>query len=176
MSATKILWGQILVVFLIVLFTIWGATQWVAWQLGFQPQLGQPWFVFLDIPFYYPPTFFWWWYFYDAYAPAIFNEGGLIAASGGFIAIAVAIGMSVWRAREAKDASMYTVSIWSVFSPNPDDHHGSGPNQPVVLVGTIAVSGFLVPRSVRFFTFSSLSPSSRSVIAQGWRRPATLAC
>ena len=27
MSATKILWGQIIVVFLIVLFTIWAATQ-----------------------------------------------------------------------------------------------------------------------------------------------------
>ena len=32
----------------------------------------------------------------------IFVEGAYIAASGGFISIAVAIGMSVWRAREAK--------------------------------------------------------------------------
>ena len=37
MSATKILWGQILTVLLIVLMTTWGATQWTAWQLGFQP-------------------------------------------------------------------------------------------------------------------------------------------
>src|SRR3546814_9420676 len=44
MSATKILWGQILVVSLIVLVTTWTATQWTAWQLGFQPQLGRPWF------------------------------------------------------------------------------------------------------------------------------------
>ena len=36
MSATKILWGQITVVFLIVLLTIWGATEWTAWRLGFQ--------------------------------------------------------------------------------------------------------------------------------------------
>ena len=43
-TATKILWGQILVVFAIVLATIWGATQWTAWRLGFQPQLGPPWF------------------------------------------------------------------------------------------------------------------------------------
>ncbi len=35
MSATKILWGQIIVVFLIVLATTWSATQYVAWQLGF---------------------------------------------------------------------------------------------------------------------------------------------
>lgn len=44
MSATKILWGQITVVFLIVLFTTWTATQWTAYHLGFQPQLGHPWF------------------------------------------------------------------------------------------------------------------------------------
>ena len=30
MSATKILWGQILTVFLIVLMTTWAATQWTA--------------------------------------------------------------------------------------------------------------------------------------------------
>ena len=42
MSGTKILWGQILIVFTIVLATTWTATQWTAWRLGFQSQLGQP--------------------------------------------------------------------------------------------------------------------------------------
>ena len=103
MTATKILWGQILVVFAIVLATIWSATQWTAWRLGFQPQLGTPWFELAGLPVYQPPAFFWWWYVYDAYAPRIFVEGAFIAASGGFVAIAVAIGMSVWRAREASE-------------------------------------------------------------------------
>ncbi len=113
MSATKILWGQITVVFLIVLITTWAATQYVAWSLGFQAQLGHPWFVLLGVPIYYPPAIFWWWYFYDAYAPEIFAKGGMIAASGGFIAIAVAIGMSVWRAREAKNAETYGSARWA---------------------------------------------------------------
>lgn len=113
MSATKILWGQITVVFLIVLCTTWGATQYVAWSLGFQAQLGAPWFELVDWPVYYPPAIFWWWYFYEAYAPGIFTEGGLIAASGGLIAIAVAIGMSVWRAREAKHAATYGSARWA---------------------------------------------------------------
>jgi len=113
MSATKILWGQIMVVFLIVIATTWTATQYVAWQLGFQAQLGTPWFTLGSIPVYYPPAFFWWWYFFEAYAPAIFNKGGLIAASGGFIAIAVAIGMSVWRAREAKNVQTYGSARWA---------------------------------------------------------------
>jgi type IV secretion system protein VirD4 len=113
MSATKILWGQITVVFLIVLLTTWAATQYVAWSLGFQAQLGSPWFVLLGVPIYYPPAFFWWWYFYDAYAPEVFAKGGMVAASGGFIAVAVAIGMSVWRAREAKNAATYGSARWA---------------------------------------------------------------
>ena len=114
MSATKILWGQIIVVFAIVLVTTWGATQWVAWRLGYQPQLGEPWCEpFPGVPIYLPPAFFWWWYAYDAYAPHIFVEGAYIAASGGFISIAVAIGMSVWRAREAKTAATYGSARWA---------------------------------------------------------------
>jgi type IV secretion system protein VirD4 len=113
LSATKILWGQILTVFAIVLSTTWGATQWTAWRLGFQHQLGASWFDLGNLPVYPPPAFFWWWYFFDAYAPGIFLEGAAIAASGGFAAIAVAIGMSVWRAREAKNAETYGSARWA---------------------------------------------------------------
>ncbi len=122
MSATKILWGQILTVFMIVLATTWAATQWTAWQLGFQPQLGPPWFELLGWPIYYPPAFFWWWYFYDAYAPEIFVEGAFIAASGGFLSIAAAIGMSVWRAREAKNVETYGSARWA----RPDEVKSAG--------------------------------------------------
>ncbi|QKC85524.1 conjugal transfer protein TraG [Mesorhizobium sp. NZP2077] len=113
MSATKILWGQILAVCAIVLFTTWGATEWVAWRLAFQPELGRPWFRVLGFPFYLPPSFFWWWYGFDAYAPSIFVEGAFIAASGGFACVAVAIGMSVWRAREAKKVETYGSARWA---------------------------------------------------------------
>src|SRR3990167_712490 len=113
MSATKILWGQITLVFAIVLVTLWGATQWTAWRLGYQLQLGPPWFELAGVPVYLPPAFFWWWYAYDAYAPSIFVEGAYIAASGGFIAIAFAIGMSVWRAREAKNVETYGSARWA---------------------------------------------------------------
>ncbi|PVE22741.1 conjugal transfer protein TraG [Microvirga sp. KLBC 81] len=113
MSATKILWGQILTVFLVILMTTWAATQYVAWSLGFQAQLGKPWFELAGWPVYYPPAIFWWWYFYDAYAPEVFAKGGIIAASGGFIAIAVAIGMSVWRAREAQNVATYGSARWA---------------------------------------------------------------
>src|SRR3546814_18280156 len=45
MSATKILWGQVITVFLIVLAGVWGATQWTAAALAYQPELGPPWFM-----------------------------------------------------------------------------------------------------------------------------------
>lgn len=114
MSATKILWGQIAIVFTIVLVTMWAATQWVAWKLGYQTQLGQPWFVVVPgMPIYLPPAIFWWWYAYDAYAPQVFVEGGCIAASGGLISIVAVFGMSAWRAREAKTAATYGSARWA---------------------------------------------------------------
>ena len=113
MTATKILWGQILAVFLLVLGSIWGATQWTAASLGYQPELGRAWFMLLGHPIYPPPAFFWWWYSFDAYAPHVFQRGSYIAVSGGFASIIVAIGMSVWRAREVKNAETYGSARWA---------------------------------------------------------------
>ena len=113
MSGTRILWGQLLIVGLIALTAIWAATQWVAWRLAYQPQLGPPWFTLGEQPVYVPPAFFWWWYWFDAYAPKIFYEGAIIASMGGFVSIAVAISMSVWRAREAKKVTTYGSARWA---------------------------------------------------------------
>jgi len=113
MNATKILWGQIFLVSLVVLTFVWTATEWTAWRLGFQPQLGHPWFELLGWPVYQPPAFFWWWFAFDAYAPDIFNEGGYIAAAGGIAAVVVATTMSVWRAREAKRVTTYGSARWA---------------------------------------------------------------
>ena len=113
MRGGRILWGQIAVVFTIVVVTTWAATQWTAWRLGFQPQLGNPWFELAGWPVYYPPAFFWWWFSFDAYAPAIFVEGAIIAASGGFVAIAAAIFMSIIRAREARNVATYGSARWA---------------------------------------------------------------
>ncbi|MBS0479620.1 MAG: conjugal transfer protein TraG, partial [Proteobacteria bacterium] len=47
------------------------------------------------------------------YAPAIFTEGSFIAASGGFMAIAAAVTMSVIRAREARNVATYGSARWA---------------------------------------------------------------
>ena len=113
MRGGRILWGQMVVAFTIVLVMAWAATQWTAWRLGFQAQLGNPWFELAGWPVYYPPAFFWWWYAFDAYAPSMFVEGGVIAASGGLMAIAAAIMMSIVRAREARSVATYGSARWA---------------------------------------------------------------
>jgi type IV secretory pathway TraG/TraD family ATPase VirD4 len=65
--ATRVLWGQIATVFVAVLLTIWTATQWTAWRLGYQPELGRPWMHIASLPLYPPPAFFWWWFAFDGY-------------------------------------------------------------------------------------------------------------
>src|SRR5258708_23599235 len=122
MPATKILWGQIFVVLATVIATIWSATKWTAWRLGYQPQLGRPWAEIGGVHLYPPPAFFGWWFSYDAYAPDIFVEGAFIAASGGFAAIAIAIAMSVWRAREAREAQTYGSARWATS----EEAHAAG--------------------------------------------------
>jgi type IV secretion system protein VirD4 len=113
MSATRILWGQMLLVLLVAFLFIWAATQWTAWCLGFQAQLGPPIGEVFGVPVYHPLIFFYWWYAYDAYAPHIFMQGAAIAASGGLAAIVVAITLSVLRAREAKRVSTFGSARWA---------------------------------------------------------------
>ncbi|GGZ32360.1 conjugal transfer protein TraG [Asticcacaulis endophyticus] len=122
MNATRILWGQVIIVMMFALMSVWAATEWTAWRLGFQPQLGPAWFHLAEVPIYYPHLFFLWWFTFDAYAPAIFEMGAYIAASGGITAVIAALAISVWRAREAKDAETYGSARWA----EPKDLSQSG--------------------------------------------------
>ncbi len=113
MAATKILWGQVILVLAIVLGALVAATQSTAAALGYQAALGAPWFAAFGRPVYPPYAFFWWWFVYDAYAPRIFLRGAMIAASGGLLGFIAAVALSVWRAREAKRAETYGSARWA---------------------------------------------------------------
>ena len=113
MNGTSVLFGQMLTVFGIVVAGTWAATQWTAARLGYQLRLGSPWFDCLGIPFYHPWRLFEWWYWYDAYAPRLFLKGGAIAATSGIAAAFVAIGMSVWRARQSRLVTTYGSARWA---------------------------------------------------------------
>ena len=113
MQAQGVLFGQIAAVFGIVIAGVWVATQWTAAALGYQLRLGSPWFDFHGKPVYYPWKLFEWWFFFDAYAPQVFDTGGMIAASSGLLAVAVAIAMSVWRSRQARKVTTYGSARWA---------------------------------------------------------------
>ncbi len=113
MTPTKLLLGQIAIVFAIVIIGVWAATQWVAAQLGYQPQLGAPWFVAAGVPVYRPWQLFPWWFAYDAYAPAVFERGGMLAAASGIVGVFAAVAGSLARARQARRVTTYGSSRWA---------------------------------------------------------------
>ncbi len=114
MTPTKLLIGQITVVFAIVILGVWAATQWCADMLGYQAQLGNPWFVLFGWLVYEPWKLFQWWYFYEAYAPEVFDKAGMLAAGSGFMGCAAAVIGSLWRARQSRLVTTYGSSRWAL--------------------------------------------------------------
>ena len=113
MTPTKLLIGQIFVVFAIVVSGVWVATQWCAAALGYQSQLGDAWFMFARTPVYRPWAIFPWWFHFDAYAPHIFDKAGAIAAMSGFLGCGAAIAGSLWRARQSAQVTTYGSARWA---------------------------------------------------------------
>ena len=113
MTPTKLLIGQFLIVLAIISLSLWAATQWTAYQFHYQPRLGSPWCELFGVPIYKPWRLFQWWYAYEAYAPEVFNRAGIMAAGGGFLGAAAAIGGSLWRARAQKFVTTYGSARWA---------------------------------------------------------------
>jgi type IV secretion system protein VirD4 len=114
MTPTKLLLGQIVIVFAIVIAGIWFATEWAAWKLAWQPELGLPWFILGHWPVYHPWALFPWWYHFDAYAPYVFDRAGAIASAGGFLGCGAAVFGSLWRARQRAQVTTYGSARWAV--------------------------------------------------------------
>ncbi len=113
MTPTKLLIGQILVVFAIVISGIWFATQWAAAHLAYQPELGAPWAAIGGIPIYHPWSLFVWWYHFDAYAPHVFGRAGMIAGASGFVGCGAAVFGSLWRSRQRQNVTTYGSARWA---------------------------------------------------------------
>jgi type IV secretion system protein VirD4 len=113
MTPTKILIGQILVVFAIMALGLWAATQWAAAMLAYQPELGPHWFRLGHLPVYRPWALFPWWFHYDAYAPHVFDKAGALAGASGFLGCAAAVAGSLWRARQSGVVTTYGSARWA---------------------------------------------------------------
>src|SRR3546814_4111535 len=64
-------------------------------------------------PIYLPWALFGWWFSYEAYAPALFEEAGAIAAASGLVGCAAAIFGSLWRARQRNNLTTYGSARWA---------------------------------------------------------------
>jgi type IV secretion system protein VirD4 len=113
MTPTKLLIGQIVIVVALMILGVWAATQWAAAMLGHQPGLGPAWFQLAGAPIYRPWQLFVWWYRFDAYAPAVFDQAGALAASSGALGCAAAIAGSLWRARQVGQVTTYGSARWA---------------------------------------------------------------
>ncbi|MGN6850697.1 MAG: conjugal transfer protein TraG [Sphingomicrobium sp.] len=113
MTPTKLLIGQILVVFAIMALGVWAATQWAASMLAYQRELGLPWFELDGLPLYRPWALFGWWFHFEAYAPSVFNKAGALAAASGFLGCGAAVAGSLWRARQSGAVTTYGSARWA---------------------------------------------------------------
>ncbi|MFZ1104531.1 MAG: conjugal transfer protein TraG, partial [Hyphomicrobiaceae bacterium] len=92
------------------------ATQWAAAMLGYQPALGAPIIDFLGLKLYAPWKLFSWWLAFDAQAPGVFARAGALAALGGVLSGALAIGGAARRAGRASVPTTYGSARWADFA------------------------------------------------------------
>ncbi len=112
----------ILLVFGIVFGFMWHATQMVAEQLGFQSQLGPPWFHLGSWRIYRPWQVFSWNYWYHYYAPKIFSLGMLWVTAGVIASLIAVLVYIVWYARRARVATTFGTAEWA----GPDELKPAG--------------------------------------------------
>ena len=113
MTPTRLLIGQILIVFAIMTLGVWAATQWAASMLGYQTALGAAWFSIAGWPVYRPWALFIWWFHFEAYAPHVFDKAGTLAGASGFLGCGSAVAGSLWRARYAGNVTTYGSARWA---------------------------------------------------------------
>jgi type IV secretion system protein VirD4 len=92
------------------------ATQWAAAMLSYQPVLGPPVIDLLGVKLYAPWKLFAWWLAFDAQAPHVFARAGALAALGGVLSGALAIGGAARRAGRPRVPTTYGSARWADFS------------------------------------------------------------
>jgi type IV secretion system protein VirD4 len=93
--------------------SLWAATQWAAAMLAYQPALGAPLADLGIFKLYAPWELLTWWLAFDAQAPHVFARAGVLAALGGTLSGALAVGGAVWRAGRHRLPATYGSARWA---------------------------------------------------------------
>lgn len=113
MRGTTILWGQFLAALIGAVITLQVATQYVAHQLAYQSQLGEPVSIVFGFPVYWPWKYWEWMYYFDYYAKPVFFKGSLFIYGGVFLIFLTIVFMSLVRARRKKNPDTYGTARWA---------------------------------------------------------------
>ena len=113
MKPANLLIGQIVVALAIALGGVWSATQWTAWQLGYQQALGAPLYSAHYFRIYAPWQIFAWWFFYSTYAPNIFNKAAMMAGTGVALAAVASLGSHLLYGGERPEVTTFGSARWA---------------------------------------------------------------
>ncbi|HXQ29450.1 MAG TPA: IncP-type conjugal transfer protein TraG [Gemmatimonadales bacterium] len=102
-----------LTLFCCVTLTVWWiATQRLAAELGYQPELGPPWLKIWSLRLYLPWKVLSWNYWYHVYAPRQFWRALALVYGGVFLGVIAVICYAVWQARRARIAATHGTARW----------------------------------------------------------------
>lgn len=98
---------------LFMMFGLWGTTQYVAYALGYQPQLGPPYVVLWGYPIYFPWSWWIWAYHFEPYAPHVFDTAFTITV-GVFLAMfAIMVILAIRRSKKRDTTGAYGTARWA---------------------------------------------------------------
>jgi type IV secretion system protein VirD4 len=109
----NVFYGHIIVGVLFILLGTWAATQYVAWALGYQPQLGHPALIAKGYPLYEPWAWMLWAYHFEPYAPHVFEMASRITYASFFLMFATMVVLAVFRSKRTTDAGSYGTARWA---------------------------------------------------------------
>jgi len=98
---------------LLAIVCLWVGTQWWAAMLGYQAALGAAWIELAGLNVYAPWKLFSWWLAFDRQAREVFACAGALAAVGGLLSGALALGGAARRASHRSSAITYVSARWA---------------------------------------------------------------
>jgi len=109
----NVFYGHVATGILFLLGGLWGTTQWVAYALGYQKQLGEPYVILNGYPVYFPWQWFFWDYHYGAYAPDVFQKAFMLTYVSVFLMFGVMVILAVHRAKKKVNIGAYGTARWA---------------------------------------------------------------
>ena len=109
----NIFYGHMALGVVFIFIVTWGITQYMAYLLGYQSQLGRPLMIIKGYPVYTPWSWAIWDIRYHAYAPRIFSKALLITYISFFSMFFLMLILAVHRMRSGKRSGAYGTARWA---------------------------------------------------------------